>query len=154
MTLTAERAREHVDYDPATGVFTRRSTGQPTGWLCKNGYRYVSICRKDHLAHRVAWLLMTGCWPAEIDHRNMDRLDNSWANLREATRGQNSSNRRVKSHSQLGIKGVRRNPRGRFVARIRVAGVTFHLGVFDTPDMAAAAYQAAAQRLHGEFARS
>lgn len=50
---------------------------------------------------------MTGQWPKhQIDHRNGNRADNRWENLREATNGQNRQNARVNKNSWTGVKGV------------------------------------------------
>ena len=47
----------------------------------------------DYVAHRLAWLYMTGEWPRhEIDQINLDRSDNRFCNLRPANRSQNSAN--------------------------------------------------------------
>ena len=74
------------------------------------------------------------------------------ANLRLATSAQNSWNTRKHADNKAGFKGV--SPEGRrFVAAIMVKGVKHRLGSFDTADAAHRAYCAAAERLHGEFAR-
>jgi phosphotransferase system IIB component len=99
------------------------------------------------------WLLMTGSWPiGEVDHQNLDSLDNSWANLRLATHQQNTVNRPPRADNKLGLKGVKRR-KNRFIARITVDYREIYLGIFDNADDAAAAYDKAARNHHGEFAR-
>lgn len=97
---------------------------------------------------------MTGEWPADmIDHKNRDRTDNRWENLREATRSQNNANRRASSTH--GFKGATFNRRqGRWMAQTKVNGKRVYLGYYDTPEEAHAAYVAAAERYFGEFARA
>jgi hypothetical protein len=94
--LMAEELRALLSYGQADGVFT---------WLVKpgkraraiagnlyRGYRRIKIGPRFYAAHRLAWLWMTGEWPAaEIDHINMDRDDNRWCNLREASHSQNQT---------------------------------------------------------------
>lgn len=85
---------------------------------------------------------------------NGNRLDNRAANLREATRAQNAANAPVRRDSRSGVKGVRQDGRtGKWIASIKAGGHAKHLGVFESVEAAAAAYRAAAQRLHGRFAR-
>ena len=156
--LTAERLRELLHYDPVTGVFTWRlrrgriMTGSVAGALGSQGYVEIRIDYQLHLAHRLAWIYMTGSWPTHtIDHRDLDRGNNTWSNLREATYSQNNCNRR--GRNRTGFKGVRKHG-DRFCAQISVSGVYRHLGVFDTRDSAHAAYVAAAKLRFGEYARA
>jgi hypothetical protein len=156
------RASELLHYDPGTGLLTwrvARGRGVRSGDVCSGTakrygrgltYRAVTVDGNKHLAHRLAWLLMTGAWPAKLlDHENGNGCDNRWVNLREALPGQNQANRRPSSRT--GRKGVQRLPAsGKFTARIRQTS----LGTFSTADEAAAAYDAAAIQLFGEFART
>jgi hypothetical protein len=91
---------------------------------------------------------------ALTDHANGNPLDNTRGNLRDATSRQNSWNRRLRSDSRTGYKGVnsRRGGRG-YVARILVDGKRKTLGWFHDPINAAKAYDAAAREAFGEFAR-
>lgn len=82
-----------------------------------------------------------------VDHINHDTFDNRKANLRRCTQGQNSKNRRSRS----ALKGVTAAGNS-WNAKIHSDGVTHNLGSFPTVETAAAAYDAAAIRLHGEFA--
>lgn len=160
--LTHARLLELVHYDPATGIFTAKvarkqvKAGQRLGTLVGGGYLACMILSRMYKLHRLAWFYMTGQWPVdEIDHRNRKKADNRWRNLREATRGQNQVNW-VRAN-KTGFRGVhqltpRSDGRQRYQAKIRTQGVSFHLGVFDTPEEASAAYIVAAKAVHGEFA--
>lgn len=100
--LTAERVRELLHYEPATGIFTRRirtsnrtKVGAIVGADNGKGYLQISVDWRLYSAARLAWLYMTGEWPKEeIDHINRVRSDNRFSNLREATRSSNNCNRR------------------------------------------------------------
>lgn len=89
----------------------------------------------------------------EIDHKNMDTLDNRRSNLRHCTRSQNSCNRGLRSDNSLGVKGVFRNNTGKFTTRVVVNGQRKSVGTFRTLNEAATAYDLAATKHYGEFAR-
>lgn len=158
-SITAEQLREVLVYEPATGVFTRRidsAKGKAkaedlAGSLTENGYWIIWVLGTRYLAHRLAWLYMTGEWPKEqIDHINNKRSDNRIQNLREATNQQNQFNRGPKAQGSIsGFCGVSRNKK-RWKAEIIKDGVKKHIGTFDTPELAHEAYLLVKAKLHGE----
>jgi hypothetical protein len=98
-TITAERLRKLLAYDPETGVFRwkvqrgRVRAGSIGGTLIKSGCHMIAIDWRTYPAHRLAWLCVHGCWPVDqIDHVNGIRTDNRIANLREAIRNENNEN--------------------------------------------------------------
>jgi hypothetical protein len=161
MDLTAEYLRSVLDYDPETGVFEWRKRRQgihhKRGLRAGSapnacGYIQISVNRKIYLAHRLAWLWMTGNWPADqIDHINGERSDNRWTNLREATSSQQNSNTRISRNNTSGYKGVTWC-HGKYVAQIVHNGKTYYLGRFTCPKQAAKVRRQKARELHGEFA--
>jgi hypothetical protein len=161
--LTAERLRDLLDYDPETGVFLWKKDGRGrtmrvgsvAGTMHSTGYTQINFGGEMWLAHRLAWLHVFGEWPREqIDHINGNRADNRIINLREATLSQNAANRKCRDDNASGFKGVSLNKSlGKWNAGIKVNGNMIRLGVFETPEQAHAAYCAAADKLHGEFAR-
>jgi hypothetical protein len=86
-----------------------------------------------------------------VDHKNGDGLDNRRENLRVATRAQNAMNRQP-TRGRVVAKGV--NQVGeRWYAAITVRGRRKHLGSFASERAAAQAYDDAAKKHFGEFAR-
>jgi hypothetical protein len=167
--LTAETLRSLVHYDPETGDFTwlRRpeidqwASMWNTKWAGKRagnynmsiGYRTIGIFDERYLAHRLAYLYMTGEWPAEVvDHINMNRGDNRWANLRAASHSENKYNRTILSNNQSGHKGVYFHKASeRWHALITHAGRKISLGYYQSAALAGAAYQGAERALRGDW---
>ena len=120
------------------------------------GHLFFRIRGAKLYVHRVAWLLTFGEWPpAVIDHINGDPSDNRIVNLRAATHRENIRNQAKRLDNTSGFKGVHLFARtGRWQAYITTNGKRKHLGYFSDPESAHAAYVAAAERLHGEFARA
>lgn len=112
--LTAERLRELLNYDPETGIFTWHAirvgcgVGKVAGCIDKGAkYIVIKIDRRLYRGHRLAYLWMTGAWPAyTIDHRDRDRSNNKWNNLRKATRKQNQENLPIDPRNKSGHRGV------------------------------------------------
>lgn len=88
-----------------------------------------------------------------VDHINHDPLDNRRANLRLATPSQNNANS-ARRENRTGYRGVYPHRQsGRYVAQISVAGRIKSLGLHDTPEAAALAYDRAATQTRIAFAR-
>jgi hypothetical protein len=156
--LTAERLRELMDYDPETGKFCRKVTasssgiaGAEPGWVASNGYRYIGIDGSQRLAHRLAFLWVSGEHPGKlVDHIDGNKLNNAISNLRVVDQATNNQNRRATKKNKWGLLGVsksvvRAKP---WKAEITVNGAARHLGVFSSPEAAHAAYLEAKRRLH------
>lgn len=160
--LTQARLRDFLAYDPMTGVFTWRvrrankKAGDVAGCQNRIGYWVIRVDDKLYTAHRLAWLYMTGGWPGrEVDHIDRDRSNNRWKNLRAASRQQNAANRPRQANNSSGFKGVCfQRGANKYRARIQAYGKKQSLGLFDTAEDAHAAYQLAAKRLLGEFAKT
>jgi len=100
-TLTAERLRTILAYDPATGLFTRNhdvggyKAGGIAGSKNKRGYINISIDGMIYCAHRLAFLYVDGVMPSgSVDHINMVKDDNRWSNLRDVDARTNRENMR------------------------------------------------------------
>jgi len=152
------RVLELLDYDPATGLFTWkirrgcRPAGAEAGTL-SYGYIRIKVDGKCYRAHRLAWLVVNGHLPDELDHINLIKDDNRISNLRPATSQENSRNTGRRSSNTSGFKGVCWHSRDKkWHARAQdVNGKRKFLGSFPTPEAASAAYESYASRHYGEF---
>lgn len=142
-----------VQYEPETGLFTRKSDGQKLGTDHIKGYIRIKIGSMDVLAHRLAWFIATGKEPeATIDHINRDKQDNRLCNLRQATHSQNQCNRGPQKNCASGVSGVAMNrQKTGWQAYIKLNGKRVHLGTFKQVDDAIRARMAAQKAMFGEF---
>ena len=170
--VSVETLRALVRYDALTGTFTwlprsRDLFKTQRGWAiwsaqnagkaaflstAGRGYLCGSVLGQAYYAHRVAFAVSHGRWPEQqIDHINGDKRDNRLCNLREATNAQNHCNIGPITGRYRGVHWIK--PDRKWAAQIRVGGKNKHLGRFECEAEAAKAYDAAAVRHHGEFAR-
>jgi hypothetical protein len=153
--------REIFNYDPVTGVLTyakdmprRGKVGDVCGGVNSRGYRRVSVRGVSCPAHVVIWLWMTGSLPKEdIDHIDGNRSNNSWDNLRSASRSQNLMNQGVKFNNTSGFKGVCSRGNSHSV-RFRINGKVVHIGSFNTAEEAASVYDQEVVKHQGVFAKT
>jgi hypothetical protein len=88
------------------------------------------------------------------DHVDMDGLNNQRNNLREATVSQQGANQSLQSNNISGYKGVSWYKRyKKWLAQIRINKRKTHLGYFIDIKNAARAYNKAAIKCFGTFAR-
>ena len=154
--LTQERLKEVLHYDPKTGNFTRLvrtsariKIGDIAGSNRGGGRRQISVNGKIYLSSRLAWLYMTGAWPAnQIDHKNGVRGDDRFSNLRDVDGFINQQNRRrAQNGNKTGLLGAH-VARGRYESRIMVNGKNHWLGSYQTAELAHAAYLKVKRKFH------
>jgi hypothetical protein len=158
--VNQEDVKAAFDYNPETGelrwkesLANRRWRGKVAGCVNSVGYRIVGFMGKDRLAHRIAWLYVHGQLPEVMDHIDGDKLNNSIANLRPATKSTNGANRGPQRNNSSGFKGVKRHYR-KWVAQITVNGRNTYIGLYNTPEEASTAYLIAAKIEYKGFARA
>lgn len=178
--LSADYVRSLLDYNPDTGEFrweerpvshfkggqknsaeavcrmwNTQNAGKPAGVLDSYGYRLITIDSRPYKAHRLAILIMTGQSPVSgIDHKDGRPGNNRWGNLREATPSENACNagKRRGASRFKGVSWIMRHKNWRAV--IIHNKRRYDLGSHATEEEAAAAYDRAAVKLHGLFART
>ena len=103
-----------------------------TGKHCR-GYLQAGIMGYSTLAHRVAWVFITGDWPLDqIDHINGNRADNRADNLRAVSNQENSRNMTLSKRNKTGVCGVCWNQgQSKWMASIRFGGRNVNLGLYD-----------------------
>jgi hypothetical protein len=122
-------------------------------WIatCINGAWYATCGEnyKQILLHRFIMLEPAG---SEIDHVDGNGLNNTRANLRICSHSLNMKNRKIPKNNKTGYKGVSFTKRC-YRAYIEVDGKKISLGCFSNSKSAAIAYNNAASKYFGEFAR-
>jgi hypothetical protein len=126
----------------------------------KSGYairtQYLGVVdgkgvKKKILMHRVIMNTPDGM---DTDHINGNGLDNRRGNLRVCAHRENMKNMRAHKDALSKYKGVGwRKNRSRWQATIMTDGRLKYIGAFETEIQAAEAYNAAALKYHGQFAK-
>jgi hypothetical protein len=112
---------------------------------------------KARVDGRVQYLhrIIAGAEPHQlVDHINGDVSDNRRSNLRLCDRFESNCNRSRRRDSRAPYKGITQTSSGRWLAQIMARKKYVRIGLFDTPELAAAAYDRAALELHGRFAKT
>lgn len=159
MNSIPEDIGDYLDYDATSGVLRWKvpssrchRAGDIAGRVSRSGYIEISFRYRRYSAHRIAWFLVTGNQAENVlDHIDLNKSNNSFANLRLASPTLNNANWAPKRD---GLKGVTLHKCGKYQAQVKCRGKNHYLGLFDTEADAAAAYAAKAQELFGEFARA
>ena len=141
-------------YDEDTGIlvyktdikYTKIKAGDVAGSLSGTGYLKVIINKRTYAIHRVIWKMMTGEEPTNsIDHKDRNKTNNRWSNLRLASKREQEANKCFTGVSKAGCGST-------YQARIYHQGKRIHIGQFKTQSEAQSAYRVKCKELRGEFA--
>lgn len=125
-----------------------------------NGYSYVvaRLKKEGKVVKRISIhrLLTNAPKGLDVDHINGNSLDNRMSNLRVCVHSKNTKNRKINKDNKSGYKGVVADSAvvGKpWRATIKNGGKTHYLGRYQFIEDAAKAYDSAAIKYFGEFAR-
>lgn len=154
-----KRPREHFKSEKGFHVFDAKYPDSEAGALSKitpaNHRWSIKLDGKRYYRSRLIWCMHFNEWPDQIDHRDMNKLNDVVGNLRPCTDGQNKANVPRKATNTSGYKGVYlHKPTGLWRSKIQVGKKTISLGYFRDPVSAHQAYETAARKHYGEFART
>ena len=154
--IPVEQLKEFLRYEPETGDFfwlkhkyQPKLIGKKAGSSTKAGYWAVAINNRKVLAHRLAWLYMTGKWPSKhIDHIDGQKRNNAFCNLREVDRFGNLQNlKKPTKANKSGFLGVCRH-QGKWLMQLMANGKRIRKSGFATAEEAHQAYLEAKRKHH------
>lgn len=120
-----------------------------------NGYAATSVKGVHVLMHHLV-LNYEKRPETEVHHKDENTLNNRKGNLEVLNLADHKKTRKAQSNSKSGYKGVSYKKQGNrkesWTAQINFGGKQIHLGIFETPESAAKAYDEAAKRFYGSVA--
>lgn len=138
--LTQERLKELLFYCSVTGDFvwlvyrsSQANIGDFAGHITDNDYSRIRVDGNSYRAHRLAWLYQEGYFPEyQIDHKDGNKINNRWDNIRHVTRSCNKQNKKIRMDNTSGFMGVLWNKRrNKWWARIMINGLDTCIGSHD-----------------------
>ena len=157
--MNIEYLKSILNYNPETGIWVwlvnkrnYNDIGQQAGSINKHGYRYIKINGKNYRSSRLVWFYMKGEFPSrglEVDHKDRDRSNDRWINLRLGTHSNNQGNKSIQCDNKVWYKGVQYIER---LKKYRAMIKSKHIGLYKSAEEASLAYQSAALVAYGEFA--
>ncbi|MHC1731988.1 MAG: HNH endonuclease [Bacteroidales bacterium] len=108
----------------------------------------------DHKGNKLHQILLEIPKGYEVDHKDMNPLNNCRSNLRICTHQQNQCNQNEQCNNSSGVSGVSfYPPRGKFRARIKASQHDIHLGYFQSFIEAVQARNEGVKLMFGEYGR-
>lgn len=156
--------KDFLQYNPESGIFTwikvpsqRVKIGEEAGRVNSAGHIGIGFGGERWQAHRLAVAFMEGSLSGEleIDHKDQDKANNRYSNLRAATKQQNSCNRGYPKSNTSGVKGMSYNTNaGKWEGYVHFNYRKYYLGLFTSEDECKEAIQLKREELHKEFSSS
>lgn len=138
--LTKEIIEKYFRYDRSSGkIFWNLREGNPGGfntrWAGKEidaidarGYITFKFNCKEFKgtlkAHQIVFFLETGEWLDVIDHKDQNRSNNFYQNLRRSDKMRNALNQKVRSTNTTGHSNISMQ-NGKFVVQKSIAGTRY-----------------------------
>lgn len=118
-------------------------------WRLAQGYAWTQY----HRLHTFVWWLHNDIYPRVplLDHKDGNRLNNRYENLREVTISQNAKNHKEYKNNTSGHSGVY-EVKNYYCASINVNGKRIYLGGYNTYNLAVQAREDAEKKYWKEFA--
>ena len=115
----------------------------------KKGYIRIKINNKLYLLHRIIYKYFNEEWDItdsssnnQIDHIDINPINNRIENLRRVNQSQNNRNKNKKKNCSSQYRGVSwYKPSNKWLAQINIAGKLKHLGYFTNEEEAREAYK-------------
>ena len=151
--VDAERFEQTLTYHFRNGTIGQYRPSSLRWWALKNRNFWYAFALKSISLHR---LLTEAPSAMLVDHVNADTMDNRLTNLRVCTHKQNARNMVHSRRGSSSFRGVCNRGKYGWQAQIHLGHPNdrvVSLGHFDTEEDAARAWDEAAKREHGEFAR-
>jgi hypothetical protein len=124
------------------------------GSVTDTGYRRVCVLYKQFKVHHIVFWLHTGRWPTLLDHKDRNRLNNDFNNLREATRSQNMYNS-AHGCNTSGVKNVSWcKTHKKWIVRVTADKQIVFNKAFKSFEEAKEVAAKVTKQFHGEFART
>jgi len=128
----------YVDGDLVWKVSRQKvAIGTVAGYVNPNGYKYITLDKKRHKAHRLVFMYHFGYLPKEIDHIDRNKLNNRIENLQEISHSDNCKNVGLKKSNTSGIPNVSFNKtKNKYQVRLRINQKTTSFGYYDDLNLA------------------